>query len=185
MKKRDAESTRSKITACAQQLFTEKGYDGAGIREIAACAGVDAALIARYFGSKRQLFEEAVIPHFNINAMMDVPAKAFAEAVSKEYAFKAREAKPQFDPMIALLKSASSGEVCDLIRDAIDKQVITPLSGKVEGQNALPRAALIVSFLGGFDLLRRIIAVSSMSTTHNQMLAEELRRAIEALLQPG
>lgn len=37
-------------------MFAEHGYDAATTRQIAAEAGVDAALIARYFGSKEGLY---------------------------------------------------------------------------------------------------------------------------------
>ncbi|HEX4225530.1 MAG TPA: TetR family transcriptional regulator [Pseudonocardiaceae bacterium] len=52
---------RSRPTRAA---FTASGYDGVGVREIAAGAGVTAMLVNRYFGSKEQLFAEAVDTSF-------------------------------------------------------------------------------------------------------------------------
>jgi AcrR family transcriptional regulator len=43
-----------------RQAFAKSGYAGAGVREIAQGAGVTAMLVNRYFGSKEQLFAEAV-----------------------------------------------------------------------------------------------------------------------------
>src|SRR3977135_3143551 len=57
---RNAAATREAILASARQAFAQAGYDGAGVREIAAGAGVTAMLVNRYFGSKEQLFAEVI-----------------------------------------------------------------------------------------------------------------------------
>ena len=57
---RDAEATREAILASARRAFAQAGYDGAGVREIAAGAGVTAMMVNRYFGSKEQLFADVV-----------------------------------------------------------------------------------------------------------------------------
>src|SRR5580692_6330689 len=57
-RRRDATATRAAILASARKAFAKSGYDGAGVREIAAGAGVTAMLVNRYFGSKEQLFAE-------------------------------------------------------------------------------------------------------------------------------
>ena len=58
VRRRNAEATRAAILASARACFTRAGYDGAGVREIAAGAGVSAMLVNRYFGSKEKLFAE-------------------------------------------------------------------------------------------------------------------------------
>src|SRR5215475_8008014 len=59
-RRRDAAATRAAILASAQRAFAQSGYDGAGVREIAAGAGVTAMLVNRYFGSKEKLFAEVL-----------------------------------------------------------------------------------------------------------------------------
>src|ERR1700754_4940088 len=59
-RRRDATATRKAILASAREAFARLGYDGAGVREIAAGAGVTAMLVNRYFGSKERLFAEAI-----------------------------------------------------------------------------------------------------------------------------
>src|ERR1700761_2340367 len=55
---RNAAATRAAILASARKAFAMAGYDGVGLREIAAGAGVTAMLVNRYFGSREQLFAE-------------------------------------------------------------------------------------------------------------------------------
>jgi AcrR family transcriptional regulator len=53
---RDAARSREQLLAAATELFAERGYDRTTTREIGEQAGVDPALIARYFGSKTGLY---------------------------------------------------------------------------------------------------------------------------------
>jgi AcrR family transcriptional regulator len=51
---------RDKLLAAAQDLFAVSGFERTTTREIAEAAGVDATLIARYFGSKTGLYLAAL-----------------------------------------------------------------------------------------------------------------------------
>ena len=42
----------------AETLFSQKGYDGTSVRDIAEAAGINTAMISYYFGSKEKLMEE-------------------------------------------------------------------------------------------------------------------------------
>lgn len=44
----------------AVELFAEKGFEGTSIRDLAARAGVNVAMVNYYFGSKEKLFESLV-----------------------------------------------------------------------------------------------------------------------------
>lgn len=55
-KRRDSARSRELLLEAAAGLFAERGYDRSTTREIGERAGVDPALIARYFGGKAQLY---------------------------------------------------------------------------------------------------------------------------------
>lgn len=59
-RRHDAEASRQALLSAASALFDERGYDAATVREIGERAGVDPALIARYFGGKEGLFLETL-----------------------------------------------------------------------------------------------------------------------------
>ena len=59
--------TRDRILASARELFARNGIDRTSIRAVAAGAGVDAALVHHYFGTKQQLFAAAI--HLPIDPM--------------------------------------------------------------------------------------------------------------------
>jgi AcrR family transcriptional regulator len=56
----DSSATRAKILAAARELFARHGVDGVSVRRIAAKAGVDHALVHRYFGTKSEMAAEIV-----------------------------------------------------------------------------------------------------------------------------
>ena len=55
-----AADTREAILVAALRAFTEKGFDGATARDIAARAGVNHGLIRYHFGNKLKLWQAAV-----------------------------------------------------------------------------------------------------------------------------
>ena len=59
-KLRKGAATKAAILNAARERFCRDGYDNASLRDIASAAGVDAALISRYFGSKDDLFAEVL-----------------------------------------------------------------------------------------------------------------------------
>jgi TetR/AcrR family transcriptional regulator len=54
--KRDSKKTKARILEAATQGFSEKGYDGARVDEIALAANVNKTTMYHYFGSKENLF---------------------------------------------------------------------------------------------------------------------------------
>ncbi|MFJ9455485.1 TetR family transcriptional regulator [Kitasatospora sp. NPDC101447] len=55
-RRRDAARSRELLVQAALELFAERGFERTTTREIGERAGVDPALIARYFGGKTQLY---------------------------------------------------------------------------------------------------------------------------------
>jgi AcrR family transcriptional regulator len=57
----DSSVTRKLILAAARDLFAEHGVDGVSVRRIAAAAGVNHALVHRYFGTKDEMVTEIIL----------------------------------------------------------------------------------------------------------------------------
>lgn len=74
---RNASVSKAKILDAAIDCFSQLGYAGAGIREIAENAGVSYALLQRYFGSKIGLFEAALNDSLDSSTFLDVAREEF------------------------------------------------------------------------------------------------------------
>lgn len=54
------QQTRERILAAARQLFVQRGYEGATIRDIAKAAGMSTGAVFASFADKAELFDEIV-----------------------------------------------------------------------------------------------------------------------------
>lgn len=64
-RRRSTAEVRSALIEAAQTVFAAHGYSGSTTREIAQLAGTNDILIYRHFGSKAELFEQAVLDPFS------------------------------------------------------------------------------------------------------------------------
>ncbi|WP_421726581.1 TetR family transcriptional regulator [Bauldia sp.] len=179
-RKRDAEATAGRILVCAQKVFHEKGYDGATTREIAECAGVNIALIARYFGSKLGLFEKAVLPYLSLERFLNEPIDDLADRLADTYVNTAP--KPGFDPFVVLLRSISNPEVGPLLTNALETQAVDPLARALGGGDARARAILIATQLAGLILRFRILQRGPESDAERDAIHQRLLRYLDALI---
>ncbi len=51
-------STKDRILGAAEQLFAQRGFDGASLRQLTSAAGVNLAAVNYHFGSKDRLVEQ-------------------------------------------------------------------------------------------------------------------------------
>jgi TetR/AcrR family transcriptional regulator, regulator of cefoperazone and chloramphenicol sensitivity len=61
MSKRHNEELKRKLVIAAGQVFAEKGFGGASVREICELAGANIAAVNYYFGDKRSLYREVLV----------------------------------------------------------------------------------------------------------------------------
>ena len=54
------EETRERLLRAAQDLFAEKGYDGASVKALATAAGVNVSLVSYHFGGKEGLYRACI-----------------------------------------------------------------------------------------------------------------------------
>ena len=82
----DGKETREAILAAAVEEFTAKGFEGASTRSICARAGVNNALMNRYYGTKENLYRLVAKSHFGD---LGAPLAKLAENVNTSAKWKA------------------------------------------------------------------------------------------------
>ena len=173
--------TRAALLAAARALFSEAGYDQVGVRDVAARAGVNAALVSRYFGSKKGLFEAAVADSFTVGNLLVGDRATLGERLAR-YLAGPRRGAAGYDPTLVVLRSAASPEAGPLLRAALDAQVVRPLAAWLTGPAAEARAGLIVSALFGVAVARDVLGVDALAARHADALAPHLGPFLQRLV---
>lgn len=177
-RRRNADATRAAMLEAARARFTRDGYDGVGVREIAADVGVNAALVIRYFGSKEALFAQALAQQFDIGAVLAGERAELGERLVRLVLAK-DDVPGALDPVIALLRSATNEPAAAMLRDSIDAQFITPLAAWLDGEQAMSRAALIAAALLGLAVTRSVIRSAPLVTSDVEHLVGQAALMIQ------
>jgi AcrR family transcriptional regulator len=157
-RRRDAAATRSAIFEAATRRFAYQGYEHAGVREIAADAGVNAAMVNRYFGSKEGLFTEVVERALDIRYLVDGDRATLAERLARRMVYGREDTADESSiPLLLMLHSATEPRAAELIRTSLDRNVLRPLAECLEGPDAEVRAAMVVAQCTGFAILNQML----------------------------
>lgn len=176
-KSRNAEATRKSILCAAYNHFMKEGYDNAGLRSIAAEAGIDPALISRYFGSKKQLFAEVLQCLSDDPMEIVVGEKASCGQRIAETLFSSDEKSQKRLSFIELVtRSITSTEASRLVHQHIETQFILPFCKWLGGRRSKEKAWIMTSILMGWLMLDRTRPKNAVS---RKRLAKVLQDVID------
>lgn len=180
---RNGPATRTAILIAARNRFAHDGYDGAGLRDIAADVGVDAALVCRYFGSKEELFAEALACVSGVGDLLQGDVEGFGERVARYLVLEPRD-DCKLATLLMVLRSASSPRAAAVIRQNSQSQFYSPIEAWLgDGPGAPVRARLLAGVITGFAISRAVDENYGLDTEAREslcaQLADLLQRAIE------
>lgn len=156
-------TTRALIQEAARQRFGADGYAKATIRAIAADAGVDPALVMRYFGTKEALFTAAVRFDLRLPDMTAVPRAQVGHLLADHF-FRRWE---EDDTLKALLRVACTDQSgIDQLRSLFSAQLVPAIAQLRGGDGAESglRAALVASQMLGMAVTRYILALKPLAS---------------------
>jgi AcrR family transcriptional regulator len=175
--------TRNRILASARDLFARNGIDRTSIRAVAAGAGVDAALVHHYFGTKQQLFAAAI--HLPIDPMtVLVPMR---ETPIEELGLRLPSVLlPIWDSemgagLIATMRALLTGADVSLARSFLEEIVVEEVGSRVDNPPGTGkiRAQFVASQLMGVVLARYIVGIEPFAS----LPADQIARTIAPNLQ--
>jgi AcrR family transcriptional regulator len=179
---RDAKETRKRILEAAKARFCKHSYEQVGVREIAADANIDAALINRYFGTKEELFAEISKGVFSAGNFIEASPDKLGEALARRLMYGTGKAKASVNPFELLLRSAASPTASPVIANRLHKDFVLPLATLIGGKEASTRAALIASYLIGFLTVRVALQSPAILPAHAEKVTALLGSAIQAAI---
>ena len=184
-RRRNATATRAAILTAARLAFARLGYDGAGVREIASGAGVTAMLVNRYFGSKEQLFAEAVAETMATPAVLTEEILQSTTPGNDIAAALVNVTKTDVTPLegfLIMLHSASSKRAAEISREQIEDHHQKAMTAALTGDLAPERAALVLSLIAGFQVMRQMIGLSALAEADPETLIKILGPLFQQLI---
>jgi AcrR family transcriptional regulator len=181
-----ASDTRAAILEAARAEFAGKGFDAASVRSVARAAGVDAALVHHYFGSKDGLMLAAlalpidpreVVPELLAGGFEGLPDRIAGLFLS------VWESEETRTPLLGMVKSAvTSDNAADLLRNGWARMIVEPVAAALGTPDARLRAEVVASQLLGMAMARYVIGLEPIASTPAEALRPRLAATIRVAL---
>lgn len=187
---RDAAATKRALIRAARRRFATEGYRATTVRQIAADAGVNVALINRYFVSKDGLFE-ACIRRTSDELESEAPAKADGlDKLIERLVHHVYTAPDSDDPLqLVLLLRSSGDDRADQIRRRTLEEFTAKLAARAGWREDAPetapvllRAQLAIATMVGTVMLRTSVATEPIASASLADLTEPLSEIFCILL---
>jgi AcrR family transcriptional regulator len=160
-------TTREAIARAARAQFSELGYDRTTIRGVARQAGVDAALVLRFYGSKDALFREVMaLPPAAAEALeriADGPRETVGRRLA-ELIVGLLETPETRAIILGRIRSASSHpEAAALVRETVTRDV-RRLTEALSDDEPDVRAVLAGTHVVGLAFARYVVLVEPLAS---------------------
>ncbi|WP_309091833.1 TetR family transcriptional regulator [Phenylobacterium sp.] len=179
---RNAVATRGAILSAARSRFAEEGYDVASVRGIASDAGVDPALVLRYFGSKEELLAAVLAESGSVRDLLDGPRQEFGARAARMLLLD-----PVEDHKLAvlqiILRSASSPRAGPLVRRNTQERFYEPMEAWLGGADAPIRARTVGAIIMGAAMSRAIDNNGLEDEADRLRLADRLADALQRAVE--
>lgn len=182
---RDAAKTRQLLLDSALRRFAKEGYAATTVRDIAEDAGVNVALIARYFESKEGLYATALQEAVDELGRESgrVPLSQVPEAIAHRVAGPGPD-RGGPDLLLLLLLRSTRDEHTERLRLGVLRRFsegLAKAAGDAGDEDLVLRAELVLATAIGITLLR-YSELEPLATATDKDLVEPLRDVVKALL---
>jgi len=160
-------TTREAIAEAARRQFAELDYDHATLRGIAGQAGVDAALVVRFYGSKDALFREVMaLPPAVAEAiagLADGPKATVGRRLAEAIVGMLEDPRSR-SVVLGRIRSASSHpDAATFVRETVTRDVGRLVAALTDDEPET-RAALVGSQIVGLALARHVVRVEPLAS---------------------
>jgi len=185
-RRRDPEASRAAILAAACEVFNERGYARATIREIAHRAGVTHGLVMRHFGCKERLLVEALPGPRAIAEIAPGDLDTLPERIAAGFVAQTEPASSGQTPFaVALIRSAASGDEGAMPIYAASEREVTSTLRQVLGPGTEVYANLLSSLAIGVTFARHVARTGALAELTPEELTDYLVPAFRAMLAPA
>jgi AcrR family transcriptional regulator len=155
------------ILAAARELFAGGGYAGTSVRAVAAAAGVDAALVHHYFGTKDDLFVAALALPVDLRTavrpVIEGGAEHAGERLMRMFVAVWDDEATRL-PMLALVRGIVEPGGQQLVRDGFTRMVLAPVGAGLGLDQPERRMPLVASQVVGLIVVRYLVALEPLAS---------------------
>ena len=180
-RRRDAQATRAALLEAAKAQFAALGYDSATLREIAAAAGADVALIKRYFGGKEGLFTEALKASIGTGRWREWDRASFPREVATMMAGTPNADEARTQSFQFLLRAATSPATAPMLNVAVQERFLAAIRDWLGGDDGEARARVLAAVFIGF-LVERLIRDEPLQGRERDVFIARAAAILEALI---
>jgi len=178
---------RAAILAAATARFAELGFRDTTMRAVASDAGVDSALVHYFFGTKEQLFIQAmelpIEPSAFLATVLGPGTPGLGERIVGGLLSILDEAGPT-NPMLALIRSAAThASAARMLREFLTSSVTSRVAAALDVDRPELRAALCASQVIGMIVAREVIELPPLPTTDRAVLVAAYGPALQHYLE--
>lgn len=185
LKIKKSDRSRAAIEAAARRLFAEQGYERTVIRDIAAAADIDPAMVMRYFGSKERLFAE--VADFDLR-LPDVASidRSLVGVTLVDHFLDLWEGEGANGGLPILLRSAASNEfAATRMQQLFAAQVLPVILSLGPPETAATRAGLVASQILGLALTRYVLRFPPAVALSRDTIRHEIGATIQRYATGG
>ncbi|MGW0859905.1 TetR/AcrR family transcriptional regulator [Streptomyces sp. NPDC002690] len=178
--------SRARILQAARTEFAERGYDKASMRSIARAAGVDAALVHHYFGTKDEVFGAAVELSFEpalvVPRILSGPVEGVGERMAR-YFISVWENPVSRAPLLAIVRSALTHEAAaDVLRTFVLGRLLERVAAELDVPDPTFRAEVAASHMVGIAMLRYVVRTEPLASVDPERIVALVAPSIQRYL---
>ncbi|MFC5834068.1 TetR family transcriptional regulator [Nonomuraea insulae] len=186
--RRSATETKAGILAAARERFAADGYDRATIRAIAADAGIDPAMVMRYFGNKERLFAAASEFDLRLPDVRDLPRGEIAATLVRHFLNRWESG----ESLRILLRTGITNEsAAERLRSIFAEQLVPAVAAlspdperdpEQAPERAPTRAGLVSAHLLGIALCRYVLKFPPLTAMSREEVVAAIAPAVHGIL---
>ncbi|MGB5937402.1 MAG: TetR family transcriptional regulator [Ornithinimicrobium sp.] len=157
---------RAAIFAAASAQFAAHGYEATSMRGIAGQAGVDASLVAHYFGTKQKLFahvvEMPIDPARAVPLLVAGPRNEVGHRVATFLLGMIDDPHVRVRAVSLIRAASTNPEAAAIMRERLTEQLLEPLAAAINADQPKFRAAMVMSQTVGLIMARHVVQLEPL-----------------------
>ena len=186
---RDASNTRQLLLNAARSRFAKDGYSATTVRDIANDAGVNVALINRYFESKEGLFETCLLEAAEGFKNPESDPTTLDRILITILQQVSDSPSGETSQRLLLMLRTSGDDQAERIRrstfETFSRRIAVAAGGKPDAadfDDLILRAQMVLASIIGMVLLRSSTAIEPLTSATERELAGPMAELLQALL---